>query len=309
MAKFSRPTIQPIVKSSDLKKAIVEKNKKLSESVNLLKQEIKSLKSDKKQAEKDLHSSRADCEAVFNELESAGKELAAVQENIPSAEAKLKGLLEASSETYSSSKKLNSDISKLQNKHESLSSEIGYFNEKKKEHKLLTKSLEMLKVDTEHCSDELSKLKASKSRFKKQTDTAAKKCNEMISKHDQVKSDLGKATELFKAELKIIEKELSIAKAQCGKNKILLQDKIIEKNLELDEIDSIVSKAKNELSVLEKKISVAKNNVLEEEDRIETVKENFEEWKISAVEELARMKLRGKMKNIDEAGLKDVLSR
>ena len=73
MAKLSRPTTQPIVKPSDLKKAIVEKNKKLSESVNLLKQEIKSLKSDKKQAEKDLHSSRADCEAVFNELESAGK--------------------------------------------------------------------------------------------------------------------------------------------------------------------------------------------------------------------------------------------
>ena len=71
----------------------------------------------------------------------------------------------------------------------------------------------------------------------------------------------------------------------------------------------MISKAENEYLVLEKKISVAKNNVLEEEDRIETVKENFEEWKISAVEELARMKLRGKMKNIDEAGLKDVLSR
>ena len=52
MAKFSRPTIQPLIKTSDLKKAIVEKNRKLGESVSILKQEIKSLKSEKKQAEK-----------------------------------------------------------------------------------------------------------------------------------------------------------------------------------------------------------------------------------------------------------------
>jgi len=306
MATLSKRRIP--IKRSDLKKAILSKNETLKKNNDSLKNAIKYLKKDQKEAEKDLHSARADCEAVFNELKSAGKELAAVQEKIPFAEAKFKRLLEASSETNSSSEKLKSDISKLQDKHKRLSSEIGYFNEEKKEHKLFTESLEMLKVDTEHCSDQLSKLKASKSRFKKQTDTAAKKCNEMISKHDQVKSDLGKATELFKAELKIIEKELSIAKAQCGKNTIALQDKIIEKNLELDEIDSIVSKAKNELSVLEKKISVAKNNILEEESRQEKVKENFKNWKISAVEELARMKLRGRMKTIDEAGLKDVLS-
>ena len=308
MAKINNNQPPVPFDASLLKKAVVARNKKLADSNKSLEAKIKELKTDQKQAEKDLHSARADCEEVFNELESAGKELAAVQENIPSAEAKLKGLLEASSETYSSSEKLKSDISKLQNKYNSLSSEIAYFNEEKKEHKLLTKSFEMLKVDTEHCSDELSKLKASKSRFKKQTDTAAKKCNQMIKKHDQVKADLEQATESFKAELKIIEKELSIAKAQCGKDKIALQDKIIEKNLKLDEVDSMISKAENEYLVLEKKISVAKNNILEEESRQEKVKENFKDWKVSAVEELARMKLRGRMETIDEAGLKDVLS-
>ena len=309
MAKFSRPTIQSLIKPSDLKKSIVGKNKKLSESVKILKEEIKSLKSDKKQAEKDLYSTRADCEDVFNELKSVGKELAAVQKKIPSAEAKLKGLLEASSETYSSSKKLKSAISRLQNKHSSLTSEISYFNEQKKEHKLFTKSLEMLKVDIELSTDQLAKLKTSKSRFKKQTDDAAKKCNQMIKKHDEVKASLEESTESLKAELKVIDKKLSIARVQCEKDIDSLKANVVEKNLKLDQVDAMISKAENEYITWEKKISVAKNNLLEVEDEIESVKKNFEGWKVTAVEEVARMKLRGKMENIDKAGLKDVLSR
>ena len=55
----------------------------------------------------------------------------------------------------------------------------------------------------------------------------------------------------------------------------------------------------------EKKISVAKNNVLEEEDKIETVKKNFEGWQVSAVEEVARMKLKGRIENIDKSDFKN----
>ena len=39
------------------------------------------------------------------------------------------------------------------------------------------------------------------------------------------------------------------------------------------------------------------------------IKDNFETWKVTAVEEVARMKLRGRIENIDKAGLKDVLGR
>ena len=53
---------------------------------------------------------------------------------------------------------------------------------------------------------------------------------------------------------------------------------------------------------------MAKNNVFEEEARIDIVKENFEKWKISALEEVAKMKLKGKMESIDKAGLKEVLN-
>ena len=59
---------------------------------------------------------------------------------------------------------------------------------------------------------------------------------------------------------------------------------------------------------MDKKISVAKNNILEEESRIAKVKEDFANWKVQVVEEVARMKLKGKMANIDKAGLKEIIN-
>ena len=100
-----------------------------------------------------------------------------------------------------------------------------------------------------------------------------------------------------------------MAKVQCNKDIDSLQDKIVNKNLELDQIDSMLSKAKNEYESWEKKIGIEKNNLLEVEDKISTVEDNFEKWKVTKVEEVARLKLRGKIENIDKAGLKDVLSK
>ena len=130
----------------------------------------------------------------------------------------------------------------------------------------------------------------------------------MIKKHDEVKVSLQESTESFKAELKVIDKKLSIARVQCEKDISVLKDGVIDRNLKLDEVDVMISKAENEYLSWERKISVAKNNLLEEENRIETVKKNFKTWQVDAVEEGARMKLRGKIEKIDKAGLKDVIN-
>ena len=309
MAKFGRPTIQPLVKTSDLKKAIVEKNKKLSESVKILKEEIKSLKSEHKDAEKDFHNIKADCEDAFNELKSVGDELLAVQNKLKTAKDRLVKTSEAESKAYSSTEVLKEVISSLTSESKTLSTKVNQLNVQKNASKGLSKTIASLKKDIERELSEIAKLKSSKSRYKKQTDTAAKKCNEMISKHDEVKASLEASTESLKAELKVIDKKLSIARAQCRKDISALESSVVDKNLKLDEVDVMISKAESEYLSWEKKISVAKNNILEEEDKIETVKKNFKAWQVGAVEEVARMKLKGRIENIDKAGLKDVLSR
>ena len=45
-----------------------------------------------------------------------------------------------------------------------------------------------------------------------------------------------------------------------------------------------------------------------EEDRIKKAKERYESWRIGILEEVARMKLKKKVANIDKAGLSEILN-
>ena len=308
MAKLSNNQSPVPFDASVLKKSAVIRNKKLAEANKALESKTKELKADQKQAEKALRSAQADCEDIFNELESASRELDAVQKKSLSAKKKLDERLVSESVSKSSYQNFESSLSDLQSKFNSLTSKINYLQEQEEKYKSSTQSLIKLNIDIEYSTDELARLKTSKSRFKKQTDSAAKKCNEMIKKHDEVKVSLQESTESFKAELKVIDKKLSIARVQCEKDISVLKDGVIDRNLKLDEVDVMISKAENEYLSWERKISVAKNNLLEEENRIETVKKNFKTWQVDAVEEVARMKLRGKIEKIDKAGLKDVIN-
>ena len=44
-----------------------------------------------------------------------------------------------------------------------------------------------------------------------------------------------------------------------------------------------------------------------QEIQIEKVKERFQSWKVAQLDQVAKLKLKGKIENIDKAGLKDIL--
>ena len=105
-----------------------------------------------------------------------------------------------------------------------------------------------------------------------------------------------------------LEKEFAVKESKLISDIASLDDSLKEKNKEVDKVNSILEKAEEDYIKLDSKISVAKNNVLEEEARIDKVKEGFASWKVQVVEEVARMKLKGKMANIDKAGLKEIIN-
>ena len=175
--------------------------------------------------------------------------------------------------------------------------------------KEIVKCSSKLKKAIDMDMQDIAKLKTDKTKLAKQKRDASSRCKDMLDKEAEVKAKLEVEEMTFKVKLEALNKQFSKEELDHGSKMLKLDKELDSKNKELEQVNKMIEKAEKDYIKADKKVSVAKNNVLEEEDRIETVKENFKEWKISAVEELARMKLRGKMKNIDEAGLKDVLSR
>ena len=129
-----------------------------------------------------------------------------------------------------------------------------------------------------------------------------------MSNHEELKAELQVKEVTLKVKLQSLEKEFAVKESKLISDIASLDDSLKEKNKEVDKVNSILEKAEEDYIKLDNKISVAKNNVLEEEARIDKVKEGFASWKVQVVEEVARMKLKGKMANIDKAGLKEIIN-
>jgi len=81
-----------------------------------------------------------------------------------------------------------------------------------------------------------------------------------------------------------------------------------EQSIDLKTLKSLVNKKEDEYIVWERKIENIQKSVQSEESRISKIKKNFEKWKINTLEEVARLKLKRKIENIDKAGLQEILN-
>ena len=77
---------------------------------------------------------------------------------------------------------------------------------------------------------------------------------------------------------------------------------------ELQAVKNLVSNTEDEYIKWEQKVAKAKAQADKEEDRNKKAKEDFAKWKIGVLEEVARLKLKSKVDNIDKAGLSDILN-
>ena len=77
---------------------------------------------------------------------------------------------------------------------------------------------------------------------------------------------------------------------------------------ELQAIENLVGDTEDRYVKWEHKIAKAKIEADKEEERKKNAVEHFKKWKIGVLEEVARLKLKSKIDNIDKAGLSEILN-
>ena len=100
-------------------------------------------------------------------------------------------------------------------------------------------------------------------------------------------------------------------KREESKLRDLLAKSKVEKeqaNNELQAIKNLCNNSEDKYIEWEQKVVKAKAQADKEEDRGKKAKENFAKWKIGVLEEVARLKLKSKVENIDKAGLSEILN-
>ena len=309
---------KPRISKDQLKKTVVSANKKLVSANNKLKKDIEAGKTKLESIENDYEAHRKALEdtkemQVFanNELEGTQFEIAEVQTSVKEALSRFSKLTEESSSLEKSNKS-------LEGKSDKLIKSIALLEEKEAELDSYTKSLKQIKKEevdgqeTLHLlAIELNELETGVESYISRKKAAEDEFNAFKSK---IERERGKVIE----ELQSVKDRMVTATLACGKEMGRLDKAIAERISELQDMDIRMQKKVFELSAVQSSISSVEERVKDAEERIEyairkeqdrvgKIKGDFKDWKVEALDEVARLKIKKKIENIDRAGLKDVL--
>ncbi len=301
------PTSDTPITKSQLNKKVVEENRKLQANNNSLNRvakeiegKIKSLKSELLEKERSLSEKVAENKKLEANLKALNAKATKLKSKVSSMDTKLveikgdrataEGLL---AKTNKATEKLKNDILKAKAVHESIPPLKAEKESLDNEISLQKSSLQDLVDQEDMIKDRIKSVELDYSDTIKPFEAELVALKDSISKANEAhESDLGD----FKAEVAIQSKRVSQINSKFNKAESKLVDikgVIEDRIIELEDLQGAISGLKRDEVVLNRNIGDAK--------------ERYVNWKTKALDEVAKLKLKGKLDNIDKAGLREVL--
>ena len=308
MASISRKKNKINISSKDLKKAIVDANNKLNKKNNNLKDLIKLKEKELKSLNKDYDSMSKIVGKLQREIEFQEDRLQKVNGGVYSSDRLLKAKLKAISEAESDLCEYESSAEKLENKIDDLVKKVESLEFCKSKYDNYKSDLSSIKVEVSKAKEDLESEKAKKDQIKidykvklESYESEYALLEEKAQKHEnmiyQFEQRLIDTQDLFRDE----NNKLEFLKRESEKER----DEI---NQELQAIKNLCADTEDKYIEWEGKINKAKLDVEREIKKKQAAADNFAKWKIGVLEEVARLKLKNKVDNIDKAGLSDILN-
>ena len=306
MATLGKPKIQ--IKKSDLNQAIIRKNKSLEAKNKSLELSIKDKEKSIKELDGESKSYNAEIKSLLKVIEDEKKSLVSQKNKVYKVKDEVANIASKVSMLKKDESSLNGSISKLEGDKEILVQDVASLGFQKKEAERLLNDVGSIEADKASKTKELESLNENYDNLLDSLHTLEKTYESMKLKRNE---DIEQASEIYYQkvnEYKEKDDELkSFEKNSAYKVKVLKED-IKEKEDELSGIQSLANKTEDEVINWNKKVEIEKNRVEEEKKNIVRVKESFSKWKIGILEDVARMKLKSKIDNIDKAGLSEILN-
>ena len=118
--------------------------------------------------------------------------------------------------------------------------------------------------------------------------------------------------------IKAMQDDLKIQQDKYNKDLSRFDSLIAKRAEEMNDLDSLVLYKQKQYALQEAKMQAASKKILDAESKVKTIldlkennvqriKDNFKQWKLNQLDEVAKMKFKGKIANIDKAGLKEIL--
>jgi chromosome segregation ATPase len=286
-------------------------NKKLEAEIAKAKAELKALKAEMKDADKQaqnalsrVESCKSEISKNFKSLDKSRRDIKASQERLSRSMDEEK-CVEINIDTLRKSEtKLKRSVSALEKKlleRDGLAASIknakAEYKQVKKDLEIGQGELESLRTDSIAVRSAKDALDAEFDAFKKNVELQQEEISSSISSHEAEK----------------------IAKDLAHKQHIkLLETQMADKKEEADSYNALAKKAQDDYIAVQSKILAGEKRlektkleseltIKRQQDAIDNIKSRYENWKLNELDQVAKMKLKGKIENIDKAGLKEIL--
>ena len=307
------------VSKDQLKKAVVSANKKLVLANNRLKKDIEAGKVRLTGMENNYEAHRNALEdtkevQVFaeNELEGVQFEVTEVQVSLKKALSKLAKLTEDSNALKESNKE-------MEDKSVELLKSIGVLEEREEELDGLTVSLQQIRKEEADGQETLELLAVDLNELDMGVEAYAARKSAAESEFSAFKAKIEREKSIAHSELGSIKDRMAQSTLECGKEMGRLDKAIAERISEIQDMDVLLTRKNYEFSTIQSKIGAAEGIIKDAEQRadyildkaqekVAKVKGDFKDWKVQALDEVARKKIKRQIENIDKAGLGEVLN-
>lgn len=308
-----------ILNKKDLKQAVLEKNKsieksnkKLANEILLKKDEIKDYNKSIKLLDKSFDNKKSNLDTLSKKedsmllsIEKSNDKLKKLNISLDDAKSgisliaaekiEIEGYLKKLNKDVSDSKLLHDKTSKYIEKNKSVQSDLYKANAKLRDfnnkieaaeanYASLDISLDMKKGDHE---EELSNLSFEKDKY--------------LDQHKDVKSKYDSLLKEYNAKNEELEASIEYSNSQVKGLDCLVE----EKQNTCIALDNQIANKEDDIKRAEFK---AEKIELEAKEKVKDIKKNYQAWKTNMLAEVAKIQLKGKVENIDKAGLSEILN-
>jgi len=307
------------VSKADLKKSIVSANEKLRSANSLLEKSIKENEVKLKNIKKVLTDTQEELVDTKDLKKFAVNELDSLQADVFNSREELRALLGKITSLKEESEGLKNQNALLEREQEATSEIINELNSDQEKLESLLENLDSLKQEEakkmkklEDISLELTELENGVDYYKSKK-VSEKEAFQAFMEDLEVSR---RKAELEVSDIKELSKKLKLSHGmEMGK----LDTAIAERLTEINDMNDVLKKkdyefvlVQSKITKIEDQLSDAKEEadyaVKKQQEKVGKIKKDFNNWKVEALEQVAKLKLRGKIENIDKAGLKEVLN-
>jgi len=304
---------------TDLKQAVVNANKRLKKANDKLDKDISTKKKSLLSVNKEISSHNKEIKSILSDKASAKHDTVEARSEAKKEQVKLSKLNTQLTELVSNKDIAQSDLDNLNKESRILNSKINKMNDDLAKASTIKEEIKILKSDKKIETKELEQIVKEANGIRKDLSKLRSESVKKKKSHKELLAKLDAETETKQESLSVVDKEYTIKMAELNAKLRGLTDHYKEQEQEASVMDSLVSKRELDYIEIESKYKQAENALMytksltnkeidREKSAIHKIREDFKRWKIGALEEIARLKLKKKIENIDKAGLTEILN-